>query len=693
MNLLKLQGVVNSDQVNKYNIKFTIGALESAYSDNWQLGVPSYLGHDHTKPIAWTLVNALHFEPGMVRTTNITYAPEDEKESENIGNRIKSYYLNKTKKFIEPYKEQLLEKLNPYLSEDYLFSSTESAAIVDKAIAKRAFPELFETDDKHGLVLLSKLNPIAPGIYEKDGLLLYASSFFRRSFSRLNTLNTPFLKRFQEIGASDKVTSKVLLDPDMVGLAGSYYEVFEFQYWWGPQFSENLADIPLGVTAHKSSEREAIFNDVQNTEFWWYEQDGKKTFECEEVIVKPSLGISESNYGCRFVHSMIDESTSNPFHLDGAIRVYDEDGILNRWDVDIKGSGKNTDYNKLWRLDGDISVSEWKELISHYYRDNTLVGEYFGGKDEQKSFQPEILEKEDDKIPLSEYSPSHMEKGEGVRMALSYKDIAANQKSGRKIRVTHSLSNSERRVRYIESDTLEIIKRLRERGESLDVPPNTDIVAYEDLVTNFPLILHRGEHAVDDANVTLSIILELCELWSKSNDDRAITFNISIEYESKEAVFSFAGHIEDILILFNDGLQFPNNESAIRQWCEEVAENLTEYFPEANDNPKLKNMLKPAGYLYFDRRFIEENHKLYWDENHQAMGVEFKMTNPHPEVVEEIEKGKLQVAAVFIVKQSKCSKCEKEYMICNCSKYSDEGVFENMEDTDGMGIFWTKRKA
>ncbi|THE13983.1 hypothetical protein E1I69_05635 [Bacillus timonensis] len=691
--MLRLLGVVNSDEVNKYNIKFTVGALESAYSDNWQLGVPSYLGHDHTKPIAWTLINALHFEPGMVRTTNITYVPENEKESEGIDSRIRSFYLNKTTNFIKPYKDQLLEKLNPYLSEDYIFSSTESAAIIDKGIAKRVFPEIFETDDKHGLVLLSKLNPIAPGIYEKDGLLLYASSFFRRSFSRLNTLNTPFLKRFQEIGGSDKVTSKVLLDPDMVGLAGSYSEVFEFQYWWGPQFSDNLADIPIGVTTHKSSEKEILFNDVQNTEFWWYEQDNKKTFECEEVIVKPSLGISESNYGCRFVHSMIDESTSNPFHLDGAIRIYDEEGILNRWDVDIKGSGKNTDYNKLWRLDGDISVSEWKELISHYYRDNTLVGEYFGGEDSQKSFQPEILEKEDDKIPLSEYSPSYMKKGEGVRIALSYKDIVPNKKSGRKIRVTHSLINSKRSVRYIESDTLEIIKRLRKRGESLSVPPNTEIVAYEDLVTNFPMILHRGENAVDDANVTLGIILELCELWSKRNDDRTITFNISVEYESKEAVFSFAGHIEDILILFNDGLLFPNNESDVRSWCEEVAKNLTEYFPKANDNPKLKDMLKPAGYLYFDRRFIEEDHKLYWDEDRQAMGIELQMLKPHPEVIEEIEKGSLEIAPVFIVNQSKCSKCEQEYRNCNCTKYSDEGVFENMEDINSIGIFWTKRKA
>lgn len=690
----KSLGVINSDRVNKYNMKFTIGALESTYSENWRLGIPTYLNHDHTKPIAWTSVHALYFESGLVRTTNITHVPENEKESEFIGERIKNFYLNKTIEFIEPYKNRLLERLNPFLTKGYIFSSTESAAVINKGIAKRMFPEIFETDDKHGLVLLSKLNPIAPGVYEKDGLLVYASSYFRRSFSRMNTLNIPFIKRFQEIGTTDRVNSKILLDPDMIGLADSYTEVFEFQYWWGPNFTENLAGIPIGVTTHRSNEREMIFNDVQSTEFWWYEQDGKKTFECEEVIVKPSFGVSESNYGCRFVHSMIDESTREPFHLDGAIRIYDEDGIINRWDVDIKNAGKNTDYNKLWRLDGEITISEWKELISHFYRDNNLVGEYFGGIDQSKGGQPESLEKEDGKVALSEYSPGHMQKGEGVRVALSYNSITSQGRNGREIRSTHSLINSKEKNKYIESDTLEIIKRLRERGESLSIPPNTKILAYEDMVTNFPLILHRGQKAVNDANDTLEIILELCDLWNNKNHDRTITFNIAVEYESKEAVFSFAGHVDDILKLFNSSkLQFPNKESEIGSWCEELANSLTEYFPELNDSPELKDMLEVSGILYFNRKSLEGEHKLYWDKDKKSVGINLQMSYADSEAIEEISTGGLQIAPVYLVNKSICSKCKKDYKECNCSKYFDDGVVERMEGINLVGVFWTRRKA
>ena len=676
-------------------MRFTVGSLESAYSDNWKCGVPSFLSHDHLKPIAWSKVNALHFEPGMVRTANLTFIPENDSESDSIGRQIEQFYTEKTIDFIEPYKKQLLEYTKPYLSEHYKFCATESASIIDKGIVKRIFPEIFKTRDKHGLVLLSTLNPVAPGIFEKNGLLIYASSFFRRSFSRLNTLNTPFLKRFQEVSTSSELSSRISLDLDMIGLADSLHEVFEFQYWWGPLFTEKLDNIPPGVSIYKNDEKDKMFTDVEGTEFWWYEQDGRKTFECEEVIINPSLGISDTTYGCRFVHSMIDPSSKEPFHLDGAIRIYDEERILKRWDVDISTSGKDTDYNKIWRLDGNIAVSEWKELISHYYRDNMLVGEYFGGKDNVKDFKPEPIEKEANVIPLSEYVPSHMEKGEGIRIALSYNTKTSRQGNRRKIRATNSFESNNSIIKYIEADTIEIIKSLKKRGETLHLPPATEIMAFEDMITNFPLLLHRGDQAVLDANITLDAINELCSSWITRQDNRTITFNIGIEYSTKEAIFSFAGHIDDLVNWFNfKGSKFPLKEKEIGLWCENAAQFLTDNFPESKDKPKLGEMLKPSGILCFERRFLDpKNYELYWDEKNKAIGASLKMLNPGTEIENKIKEGYLEVAPVFIVKSSKCSKCNNEYKICNCSKYIEDGVTETMVDIKGKGMFWTRRKA
>lgn len=62
-------------------------------------------------------------------------------------------------------------------------------------------------------------------------------------------------------------------------------------------------------------------------------------------------------------------------------------------------AGRNTKYTKIWRIDNSIKISLWKELISHYYRDNTLIGEYFNGKDD-------VLLKEHQRINENEKSKS-----------------------------------------------------------------------------------------------------------------------------------------------------------------------------------------------------------------------------------------------------------------------------------------------
>ena len=84
------------------------------------------------------------------------------------------------------------------------------------------------------------------------------------------------------------------------------------------------------------------------------------------------------------------EDSGLPYHLDGAIRAYDDEKMLHRLDVNLKHADRNTVYTKLWRVDQQIPVETWKELITHYYRDNHLIGEYFGGTDQR---QREYVEK------------------------------------------------------------------------------------------------------------------------------------------------------------------------------------------------------------------------------------------------------------------------------------------------------------
>ncbi|HCD6062537.1 TPA: hypothetical protein NDT49_004832, partial [Enterobacter asburiae] len=133
-----------------------------------------------------------------------------------------------------------------------------------------------------------------------------------------------------------------------------------------------------------ANEKEKFFSGISATEFWWHRQDGIQSLECEEVREKPSYGFSsernEELYGCRYVHSMVNDK-GKAYHLDGAVRVYNEEQFINRLDVDIAKAGKNTEYYKLWRVDGPIDISLWKRLISNFYKDNHLIGEYFLGEE------------------------------------------------------------------------------------------------------------------------------------------------------------------------------------------------------------------------------------------------------------------------------------------------------------------------
>ncbi|MBK9039203.1 MAG: hypothetical protein IPL83_08585 [Bdellovibrionales bacterium] len=60
--------------------------------------------------------------------------------------------------------------------------------------------------------------------------------------------------------------------------------------------------------------------------------------------------------------------------------------MIERLDKDISRSGRNTDYSKLWRLDGALDIESWKKAITHYYRDNPLVGDYLGGGEVQSYY-------------------------------------------------------------------------------------------------------------------------------------------------------------------------------------------------------------------------------------------------------------------------------------------------------------------
>ncbi len=416
--MIQRLAVFSSDQVNRLGYQMPIGTLSAALDQGWEAGQPLFLSHDRHRLEGWTRALGLHLEPGMARLTGLCFVPEDESESEKLKESLYGFLGRQLSALVVPHLEELKTKLGAHhpCSAQPIYASC--AALLEPGLAVRIFPDQFANRDKHGMVLLKDLHAMAPGVFEKDGLLFFASSFLRRSLSRHNTLNEPLLEQLHALSADDSLSVKIRLDEDLVGLAHTYMRPLEFQYWWGPRFNDDLESIPVGVTQHSANDSQRAFFGVDRTEFWWHEQNRLKTLECEEVLNIPSLGVGRDSFGCRYAHSIVDPDSGLPTHLDGAIRLYSEESMIARMERDMMHAGRSTEYVKLWRVDNPISVAAWKEIITHHFRDNELVGEYLGGVDESADQLPHLVEPEAD--PLFRYVPTTMAPGDGVRLSVAF---------------------------------------------------------------------------------------------------------------------------------------------------------------------------------------------------------------------------------------------------------------------------------
>lgn len=216
--------VTNSDRLNRYNMKFTVAALESALAKSWELGIPTHLGHDLHRLIAWSRGLGVHLEPGLARLTGITFLPEDDTEREHVCSMANQHRAVRIRKTVEPHLPELEKRLGKHLTGSHRACDLDCAALRENELAVRMFPELFAQRDKDGLIPIGQLTPIAPGVFGRDGLVLFAHPFLRRSLSRLNSLNTAFLSRMFELQEQSGLSIRVALDEDAVGLASTFHE-------------------------------------------------------------------------------------------------------------------------------------------------------------------------------------------------------------------------------------------------------------------------------------------------------------------------------------------------------------------------------------------------------------------------------------------------------------------------------------
>lgn len=698
----KYQGVAITDGVNRKNHMLPFSTIIKSYHDSWNSIIPMNLGHDRTKPIGYSRLTGIYMEPGKAYVTNESAIMETKEEHDKMCKMIKAYDY---KIFCEEHKKELdilIEKLSVVLSDKYCVAPVgQAVAIKDKDIVYRLFPEWSKTI-KDGLVDARELEPIytknengkkgilVPGVYYKEGHLLFAHQFFRRSLSILNTTNEEFFNSFEKIRDIPTVKMQLALDMDMVGLVGTEQPEVEYQYIRGPHFNDDLTCIPEGVTCHENEHYDNVFSNLLSTQFFWHMQDGKRTFECEELCDKENITFDDGQtmlWGCRYVHSMINPSTGLPTHLDGAIRIYNDEQILARIDskTDISKCGKNSKYIKLWRIDNDFNVAMWKELISSFYRENGLIGEYFGGVDEKY----DQIKKESDEHNTVVKKPNifaHIElnEGDGIRIYFRYKskfDIIADRDIGIYNKDSFILQDG-RKVKILDADTVTLLKYLKRKGLSLRMP-TTSLIAFEDMIFNFPTLCCKSLQVAD---VVITAIKELCQAWVRNQDDRFVSFGLMVNLAAEAVHISFAGHVNDFEKLFN---VIPKlSEVAFEQWIETVYQENNK-FKLGGDYPDKFRLIH--GDVVCFKRFIVHPNKIrkLWVEN-GSVYAQFNMTK---EEGDELLQHKIIGAPFYKINQDRCNKCGMDYTQCTCVKFIDENVSDEVVKADLLGLIWTNRNA
>lgn len=419
--------VFATDQVNRDRMRIPASELMRAYQREVEksirtdidVGLPVNMQHDMHRLIGWARPLGLYVDASMVRSLGEIKEPTRDNEKANLNALAERYWLRHHSEGTEPYGNELMARLAPAKLDDARLLYMEAAVVSRVGIAAELYPNLFTPGqglvDKDGLTdyrdLINHMKQIQPGVFhdpERD-VVLFAHRFFRRSHSHRNKLNAYFLQTFNTVANTNSdLRMRIKLDPDIVGHPSSAHELIEMEYWHGPKYSDEIATIPSGVAEHKADERTRHHHGIDRTHVWWKDPetrtlDGEelryRTFEIEELIENESWGIGPDMFGCRYAHAEFSAANDAITHFDGAIRAYSADAYFERIDTSIDKAGKHAEYTKIFRLDGELRISDWKRLLSDYFQGNTLISEYFGAsKDSETSTSPTVSQEGDESL-------------------------------------------------------------------------------------------------------------------------------------------------------------------------------------------------------------------------------------------------------------------------------------------------------
>lgn len=311
---------------------------------------------------------------------------KEEKKSELDKNQIK---ISDFSDFCDRnYKLKLYEKNFDYIRRIGIVASK-------KNLLKEIYPSL--PVDKDGLVswnfLIEKLkntNQMA-GYIGIENFVAMVHQYFRRGMHLENNWAPAFVELFWQLN-NENIDAFIALDYDNVRINTEPFFYVELDAWFGAPFNKDIKKIPDGIVKLRPpldlpiNYVNTFFNDAYSLDIKWTTKGNIKTFQSLEFKNKDvQIELDGIKYHpVRYMHAEYDTEKGTFRHFDGAVQHFTPEEYIQRQDSGFNFNSKSTraikaKYIKLFKFNGEFSVSHWVEFCSHYYTGNPLMYEYFNG--------------------------------------------------------------------------------------------------------------------------------------------------------------------------------------------------------------------------------------------------------------------------------------------------------------------------
>ena len=602
-----LFGVYCTDEVARDNSCIAISALDDIIWMGSDGGRPLGISHDWHRFIGWNIITGLYMSHECSYVVGNSFIPDSKEEYEILCSRRDHFWRDMMQKSLDKSQDMFLKELESanLLSNRGKWHFNGLALYGYENILFKAFPRLSE-DYVDGMILLERLlndfKYLGQGVFgsKYNDLAVVLHPYFRRSLSIFNNFNFGFIDKLFEVYELGNHSVKIALDTSFIGFAPSFVQCHEYEYWFGPQYNDDIASIREGVCKYQNDPQDKLYNNIDFTEFVWQKKDNGTyyQFEMEEVVDRSAPTMGDDIFACRYLHALYDIANKEFNHFDGAIRVYDYEKIVNRLEKPINQNGHNADYTKIFRMDGRISIDLWKGLITQYLCSNRSVYEYFGEPIPFSETQKTTKEKN-----IHDYVPYILNEGDGIRLCVAYGNEYNSQENW-SYQCFDIVELEDGKHNVIELPTIEVTKILKRTGVDINIPEDKEVLIIEDYCNNIPVIYHKSGMDLDvRLRKTLDGLRLLIRQHVKNKDKDLYSFALAWNLDGRSVTLSFMGHVADLNDWLNSFEEIPVDRKNLKVWLEKQ-NNYIHTHGKDSRHPINDTHIQSDGILFFQRRSV-----------------------------------------------------------------------------------------